>query len=93
MKARDSPGRTECSIQGRVEAEQGREKRKRKQGRRKIPLLRYYIVLISVGGYSAEIRRKLIHQYTGILSPEICHRYNQFLENIGIIQKDDSSDM
>ena len=63
------------------------------QGRKKIPLLRYYIVLISVGGYSAEVRKKLIHQYAGILSPEICHRYNQFLENIGIIQKDDSSDM
>ena len=63
------------------------------QGRRKIPLLRYYIVLTSVGGYSAEVRKKLTHQYAGILSPEICHRYNQFWENIGIIQKDDSSDM
>ena len=58
-----------------------------------IPLLRYFIVLIGADGYSVSDRERLIHQYAGILSPEICHRYNQFLENIGIIQKDDSSDM
>lgn len=58
-----------------------------------IPLLRYFIVLIGAGGYYVSDRERLIHQYAGILSPEICHRYNQFLENIGIIQKDDSSDM
>ena len=33
------------------------------QGRKKIPLLRYYIVLTSVGGYSAEIRKKLTKKY------------------------------
>ena len=53
-----------------------------------IPLLRYFIVLIGAGGYYVSDR-----EYAGILSPEICHRYNQFLENIGIIQKDASSDM
>ena len=58
-----------------------------------IPLLRYFIVLIGAGGYYASDRERLTHQYAGILSPEICHRYNQFLENIGIIQKNDSSDM
>lgn len=58
-----------------------------------IPLLRYFIVLIGAGGYYVSDRERLIHQYAGILSPEICHRYNQFLENIGIIQKDASSDM
>lgn len=58
-----------------------------------IPLLRYFIVLIGAGGYYVSDRERLIHQYAGILSPEICHRYNQFLENIGIIQKEDSSDM
>ena len=58
-----------------------------------IPLLRYFIVLIGADGYYVSDRERLIHQYAGILSPEICHRYNQFLENIGIIQKDDSSDM
>ena len=58
-----------------------------------IPLLRYFIVLIGAGGYYVSDRERLTHQYAGILSPEICHRYNQFLENIGIIQKDASSDM
>ena len=58
-----------------------------------IPLLRYFIVLIGAGGYYASNRKELTHQYTGIISPVICQRYNQFLENIGIIQKEDLSDM
>lgn len=60
---------------------------------RKIPLLRYYIVLTSVGGYSAEVRKKLTHKYVGSLAQitceMTCHRYNQLLESIGIIQKED----
>ena len=67
------------------------------QGRRKIPLLRYYIVLISVGGYSTNVRKKLTHKYVGSLAQitckMTCRRYNSLLENIGIIQKEDSSDM
>lgn len=67
------------------------------QGRRKIPLLRYYIVLTSVGGYSAEVRKKLTHKYVGSLAQitceMTCHRYNRLLEDMGIIQKIDSSDM
>lgn len=63
------------------------------QGRRKIPLLRYYIALISVGGYSAEVRKKLTHKYVGslaqITSVKTCQRYNQLLESIGIILKED----
>lgn len=63
------------------------------QGRRKIPLLRYYIVLISVGGYSVQVRKKLTHKYVGSLAQitceMTCHRYNQLLESIGIIQKED----
>ena len=63
------------------------------QGRRKIPLLRYYIVLISVGGYSAEVRKKLTHKYVGSLAQitceMTCHRYNQLLESMGMIQKED----
>ena len=63
------------------------------QGRKKIPLLRYYIVLTSVGGYSAEVRKKLTHKYVGSLAQitceMTCHRYNQLLESIGIIQKED----
>ena len=64
------------------------------QGRRKIPLLRYYIVLTSVGGYSAEVRKKLTHKYVGSLAQisceMTCHRYNQLLESMGIIQKEDA---
>ena len=67
------------------------------QGRRKIPLLRYYIVLISVGGYSVEVRKKLTHKYVGSLAQitceMTCHRYNRLLEAMKFIQKDDSSDM
>ncbi len=67
------------------------------QGRRKIPLLRYYIVLISVGGYSAEVRKKLTHEYVGSLAQitceMTCHRYNRLLEAMKFIQKDDFSDM
>ena len=63
------------------------------QGRIKIPLLRYYIVLISVGGYSVQVRKKLTHKYVGSLAQitceMTCHRYNQLLESIGIIQKED----
>ena len=63
------------------------------QGRKKIPLFRYYIVLTSVGGYSAEIRKKLTHKYVGSLAQitceMTCHRYNQLLESMGIIQKED----
>ena len=64
------------------------------QGRKKIPLLRYYIVLTSVGGYSAEVRKKLTHKYVGSLAQitceMTCHRYNQLLESMGIIQKEDA---
>lgn len=64
------------------------------QGRKKIPLLRYYIVLISVGGYSANVRKKLTHKYVGSLSQitceMTCRRYNRLLESIGIIQKDNN---
>ena len=64
------------------------------QGRKKIPLFRYYIVLTSVGGYSAEIRKKLTHKYVGSLAQitceMTCHRYNQLLESMGIIQKEDA---
>lgn len=63
------------------------------QGRRKIPLLRYYIVLISVGGYDAKVRKKLTYKYVGslaqITSVKTCQRYNQLLESIGIILKED----
>lgn len=63
------------------------------QGRKKIPLLRYYIVLISVSGYSVQVRKKLTHKYVGSLAQitceMTCHRYNQLLESIGIIQKED----
>lgn len=65
------------------------------QGRRKIPLLRYYIVLTSVGGYSAKVRKKLTHKYIGSLSQVTCEmtcrRYNRLLESIGLIQKDDNN--
>ena len=64
------------------------------QGRKKIPLLRYYIVLTSVGGYSAEIRRKLTQKYIASLAQitceMTCHRYNQLLESMGIIQTEDA---
>lgn len=64
------------------------------QGRKKIPLLRYYIVLTSVGGYSAEIRKKLTQKYIASLAQitceMTCHRYNQLLESMGIIQKEDA---
>ena len=58
-----------------------------------IPLLRYFIVLIGADGYYVSDRERLIHQYAGILSPEICHRYNRLLEAMKFIQKDDFSDM
>lgn len=64
------------------------------QGRKKIPLLRYYIVLTSVGGYSAEIRRKLTQKYIASLAQitcvRTCHRYNRLLEDMKLIQKGDS---
>lgn len=64
------------------------------QGRIKIPLLRYYIVLTSVGGYSAEIRRKLTQKYIASLAQitcvRTCHRYNRLLEDMKLIQKGDS---
>ena len=60
------------------------------QGRKKIPLLRYYIVLISVGGYSAEVRKKLTRKYIGALSQitsvRTCHRYNCLLQDMKLIQ-------
>ena len=63
-------------------------------GRKKIPLLRYYIVLTSVGGYSAEIRRKLTQKYIASLAQitcvRTCHRYNRLLEDMKLIQKGDS---
>ena len=65
------------------------------QARRKIPLLRYYIVLTSVGVYSAKVRKKLTHKYIGSLSQVTCEmtcrRYNRLLESIGLIQKDDNN--
>lgn len=65
------------------------------QGRRKIPLLRYYIVLTSVGGYSAEIRKKLTHKYVGSLAQitceMTCHRYNRLLEDMKFIQKSETT--
>ena len=35
-------------------------------------MLRYYIVLISVGGYSVEVRKKLTHKYVGSLAQITC---------------------
>ena len=65
------------------------------QGRKKIPLLRYYIVLTSVGGYSAEIRRKLTQKYIASLAQitceMTCHRYNRLLEDMKFIQKSETT--
>lgn len=65
------------------------------QGRRKIPLLRYYIVLTSVGGYSVEVRKKLTHKYVGSLAQitceMTCHRYNRLLEDMKFIQKSETT--
>ena len=60
------------------------------QGRKKIPLLRYYIALISVGGYSAKVRKEFTRKYIGslaqITSVRTCHRYNCLLEEMKLIQ-------
>ena len=65
------------------------------QGRKKIPLLRYYIVLTSVGGYSAEIRKKLTQKYIASLAQitcvRTCHRYNRLLEDMKFIQKSETT--
>ena len=64
------------------------------QGRKKIPLLRYYIVLTSVGGYSVQVRKKLTQKYIASLAQitcvRTCHRYNRLLEDMKLIQKGDS---
>ena len=53
-----------------------------------------YLALQIIGNSNAEVRKKLTHKYVGSLAQisceMTCHRYNQLLESMGIIQKEDA---